>query len=175
YRRGESRYLRLDTLQANLPLHRYRLRDPVMVSLSDSAPTVGALTLLATDGSGMVHVDGQVPSSAPGALAVQVVGLDLHDLYGLISRDTLGVGGDWGLAVQVGGTSAAPTLHGLARLADGRFGDFHAPLVEGVINYGDRRLDANLDLWRTGEDILQIEAQLPFDLAFRGVKQRRIE
>jgi translocation and assembly module TamB len=175
YVKNESRFITFDSLQANLPLHRYRLRDPVTISLVDSALTVGALTLLATDGSGMVRTEGRVPASAPGALTVDVLGLDLHDLYGILGRDTLGVAGDVGLAVQVGGTSTAPTLRGIARLADGRFGDFHAPLVEGVVNYANRRLDANLDLWRTGEDILQIEAHLPLDLAFKGVKNRRLD
>jgi len=173
--RDRSRFITVDTLQADLPLHRYRLRDSVTLSFVDSSMTVGALTLLATDGSGMVRAEGRVPASVPGALTLDVLGLDLHDLYGLLGRDTLGVAGDVGLSVQVGGTSAAPTLRGIGRLADGRFGDFRAPLVEGVVNYGNRRLDTNLDLWRTGEDILQVEAHLPLDLAFTGVKNRRLD
>jgi translocation and assembly module TamB len=173
YQKGKEQFVRLDTLQGTLALHRYRLRDSVTIVLSDSATTVGALTLLATDGSGTVRTEGRVPAAAPGALTVEVLGLDLHDLYAMLGRDTLGVAGDVGLAMQVGGTSKAPTLSGVARLADGRFGDFHAPLVEGVVKYADRRLDANLDLWRTGENILQVEAHLPLDLAFKGAKERR--
>ncbi|HEY8256338.1 MAG TPA: hypothetical protein VIG08_01660, partial [Gemmatimonadales bacterium] len=170
-----TRLVMLDSLQASLALHRYRLRDTVSISLADSAPTVGSLVLLATDGSGLVGTQGKVPGSAPGDLTVDVQGLDLQDLYGLLQRDTTGVAGDVGLALQVGGTAEAPTLRGIARLADGRFGDFQSPLVEGVVNYADRRLDANLDLWRTGENILQVEAHLPLDLAFRGAKQRRLD
>ncbi|HEY8257284.1 MAG TPA: translocation/assembly module TamB domain-containing protein, partial [Gemmatimonadales bacterium] len=170
-----TRFVMVDSLQASLALHRYRLRDTVSISLADSAPTVGSLVLLATDGSGLVGAEGKVPGSAPGNLTVDVQGLDLHDLYGLLQRDTTGVAGDVGLALQVGGTAEAPTLRGIARLADGRFGDFQSPLVEGVVNYEDRRLDANLDLWRTGENILQVEAHLPLDLAFRGAKQRRLD
>ena len=173
--RDKNRLITLDSLRADLSLHRYRLRDSVTLSLADSSMTIGALTLLATDGSGMVQAEGRVPASIPGALTVDVLGLDLHDLYGLIGRDTLGVAGDVGLSMQVGGTSGAPTLRGIGRLADGRFGDFHAPLVEGVVNYANRRLDTNLDLWRTGEDILQVEAHLPLDLAFKGVKSRRLD
>ncbi len=106
---------------------------------------------------------------------MQLLGLDLHDVYGLIQRDTLGVAGEVELDVQVAGTSAAPTFRGITRLADGRFGDFQSPFVQGVLNYGDRRLDVNLDLWRTGERLLQVEAHLPLDLGLTGVEQRQID
>ena len=175
YRRDAGRFLTLDSLQAVLAVHRYRLAQPVTIALADSAPAVGALALIAVDGSGHLRTEGRVPGTAPGDLAVDVQGLDLQDLYGLLQRDTLGVAGDVGLTLQVGGTAADPTLRGIARLSDGRFGDFLAPLVQGVVNYESRRLDANLDLWRTGEDILQVEAHLPLDLAFQGVPKRRLD
>ena len=38
----------------------------------------------------------------------------------------------WDSTCSVGGTAAEPTLRGLARLADARFGDFQAPFVQGV-------------------------------------------
>ncbi len=45
----------------------------------------------------------------------------------------------------------------------------------GVLNYAERRLDANLNLWRTGENILEIEAHLPLDLGLTGVEQRQVD
>jgi translocation and assembly module TamB len=175
YEKGDARLLWVDSLLAKLAVGRYRLDDPVVVSLADSAPSLSPLKLSAVDGSSVLQAVGTLPGKGPGALRLQVLGLDLHDFYALLQRDTLGVGGEVELDLQVGGTSAAPTMRGIARLADGRFGDFQAPFVQGVINYGDRRLDANLDLWRTGENLLQIEAHLPLDLALSGVAQRRIE
>ncbi len=175
YLKDSKQIVRVDTLQARLAAHRYRLTDSVMIALADSAPTIGPLTLVATDGSAVVRTEGKVPGTARGALTIDVQGLDLHDFYALLQRDTTGVAGDVGLSLQVGGTAAAPTLRGLARLADARFGDFHAPFVQGVVNYEDGRLDANLDLWRTGENILQVEAHFPLDLAFRGVRKRRLD
>jgi len=175
YEKGDARLLWVDSLLAKLAVRRYRLDDPVVVSLADSAPSLSPLKLSAEDGSGSVQAVGTVPGKGPGALHLQVLGLDLHDFYALLQRDTLGVGGQVELDLQVGGTSAAPTMRGIARLADGRFGDFQSPFLQGVINYGDRRLDANLDLWRTGENLLQIEAHLPLDLALTGVDQRRID
>ena len=60
-------------------------------------------------------------------------------------------------------------------MGEGRFGEFRAPFIQGVVNYADRRLDANLDLWRTGMRVLEIEGHLPVDLAFRGVEQRQLD
>ena len=175
YAKEDARLLWVDTASAKLAVSRYRLDRPVMVSLADSAPELSPLVLRALDGSSLVEVEGKVPGKAPGDLRIQVLGLDLHDFYGLLQRDTLGVAGQAELDLQVGGTSAAPTFRGLARLADGRFGDFQSPFVQGVLNYADRRLDANLDLWRTGERLLQVEAHLPLDLALTGAEKRQTD
>ncbi|HEX6106005.1 MAG TPA: translocation/assembly module TamB domain-containing protein [Gemmatimonadales bacterium] len=175
HEREEARLLWVDTLLASLPLHRYRLEEPVVIALDQAAPSVSPLTLAAVDGSGLVRLAGSVPSDEPGQLAVQVLGLDLHDFYSLLQRDTLGVAGEIGLDFQVGGTARAPTLRGTARLGEARFGEFRAPFVQGVVNYENQRLDANLDLWRTGARVLEIEAHLPIDLALRGAERRRLD
>ncbi len=175
HEREESRLLWIDTLLAALPSRRYRLEEPVMVALDSAPPTVSPLALTALDGSGGVRLAGAVPGDRPGALAVQVLGLDLHDLYALIQRDTTGVAGEVGLEFQVGGTAEAPTIRGVARLDEARFGEFRAPFVHAVLNYEDRRLDANLNLWRTGNPVLAVEAHLPMDLAFTGAERRRLD
>jgi translocation and assembly module TamB len=66
-------------------------------------------------------------------------------------------------------------LRGTTTLDAARFGDFEAPFVQGVVDYADRKLEANLLLWRTGENVLQIETRLPLDLALRGAKQRQVD
>ncbi|HET9039000.1 MAG TPA: translocation/assembly module TamB domain-containing protein [Gemmatimonadales bacterium] len=175
YAQGDARILRIDTLLAKLAVRRYRLDEPVSIALTDSAPSVTPLQLRSLDGSSTLLTAGRVPGTAPGDLQLQLLGLDVHDVYGLLQRDTSGVSGEIELDLQVGGTSAAPTFRGIARLADGRFGDFQSPFVQGVLNYEQRRLDANLDLWRTGENLLQVEAHLPLDLAFTGAEKRQID
>ncbi len=172
---GDSRLLWVDTLRAALAVRTYRLEAPAVVSLADSAPSLSPLTLRALGGSSVLQAAGRVPGTAAGDLRLQLLGLDLHDFYGLLQRDTLGVAGEIDVNLQVGGTAAAPAFRGIARLADGRFGDFHAPFMQGVLNYEDRRLDANLDLWRTGENVLRVEAHLPLDLALTGAERRRID
>ncbi|MGH7578671.1 MAG: translocation/assembly module TamB domain-containing protein, partial [Gemmatimonadales bacterium] len=165
-----------DSLRAGLPAHAYRLQEPALLSLGGASPSVSPVTLQALDGSGLLRLAGTLPSdAAPGAMALEVVGLDLGDFYGLIQRDTAGVDGELGLSLEIGGTTRAPTFRGTARLGEGRFGTFRAPFVQGVLNYADRRLDANLNLWRTGENILEVEAHLPVDLGLTGVEQRRVD
>jgi Uncharacterized protein conserved in bacteria len=175
YTKGDDRVLGIDSLLAKLAVRRYRLQEPIVMTLSDSAPSVSPATLRALDGSSVLQAAGRVPGKAPGNLSVQLLGLDLHDLYGLLQRDTLGVGGEMELELQIGGTAAAPTFRGLARMADGRFGDFQSPFIQGALNYVDRRLDANLDVWRTGKNLMQVEAHLPLDLALTGVEKRQID
>jgi translocation and assembly module TamB len=175
WRHGQAQVALFDSLAFRLPVHRYRLDESFAVTLSDSAPAVSPLTLRAEDGSGVIQLGGRLPGSSEGSLTVRLLGLDVHDVYGLLQRDTTGIAGDIGLDVHLGGTAEAPTMRGTMSVDAARFGDFQAPFVEGVVNYAGRRLEANLLLWRTGENMLQLETQLPLDLGFRAVKQRRVE
>jgi translocation and assembly module TamB len=175
WRHGQTQVALFDSLAFSLPVHRYRLEESFAVTLSDSAPAVSPLTLRAEDGSGVIQLGGRLPGSSAGSLVVRLLGLDLHDVYGLFQRDTTGIAGEIGLDVRLGGTAEAPTMRGTMSVDAGRFGDFQAPFLEGVVDYADRRLEANLQLWRTGQNVLQVETRLPLDLGFRGVKQRRVE
>jgi translocation and assembly module TamB len=164
-----------DSLTFALPAHHYRLDESFAVTLSDSAPTVSPLTIRAVDGSGLIQVAGRVPGSSSGSLLIRALGLDLHDAYALLQRDTAGVGGQLGLDVRVGGTAESPTLRGSATLDGGQFGNFKAPFLQGVVDYANRRLETDLLLWRTGENVLDVGATLPLDLALKGAKERQVE
>src|SRR3954469_3541662 len=175
WKRGQSRVAWFDSLAFALPTHRYSLDESFAVTLTDSAPAISPLTLRASDGSGLIQLGGRIPGSSQGSLAVRILGLDLHDAYGILQRDTNAVAGTMDLDLQVGGTAEAPTFRGTTTLNAGRFGDFEAPFVQGVVDYAARKLEANLLLWRTGENVLQVETRLPLDLAFRGAKERRVD
>jgi translocation and assembly module TamB len=175
WRRNETQVAVFDSLALALPAHRYRLQESFAVTLSDSAPAVSPVTIRADDGSALIQAAGRVPGSSEGSMLVRVLGLDLHDAYGLLQRDTIGVAGELGLDVRIGGTAEMPTLRGTMTLDGGRFGDFQAPFVQGVVDYADRRLETDLLLWRTGENVLDVGATLPLDLALRGVKERQVE
>ena len=175
WRRGQTQVAMFDSLAFTLPVHRYRLDQSFAVTLSDSAPAISPLTLRSEDGSGLIQMGGRIPGSSEGSLTLRLLGFDLHDIYGLLQRDTTAVAGEVGLEVRVGGTAEAPTLRGTTTLDGGRFGDFESPFLQGVVDYANRKLEANLFLWRTGENVLQIETRLPLDLAMTGVKQRRVD
>jgi hypothetical protein len=175
WRHGQTQVAMFDTLAFALPAHRYRLEESFAVTLSDSAPAVSPVTIRAEDGSALIQLAGRLPGSSSGSMVVRVVGLDLHDAYGLIQRDTLGVSGELGLDVRVGGTAEMPTLRGTGSLEGAKFGDFQAPFLQGVVDYADRRLETDLLLWRSGENVLDVGATLPLDLGLRGVKERQVD
>jgi translocation and assembly module TamB len=175
WRREQTQVAMFDSLAFTLPVHRYRLDQSFAVTLSDSAPAISPLTLRSDDGSGLIQMGGRIPGSSEGSLALRILRFDLHDIYGLLQRDTTAIAGEVGLDVRLGGTAEAPTLRGTTTLDGGRFGDFEAPFLQGVVDYADRKLEANLFLWRTGENVLKIETRLPLDLAISGVKQRRMD
>ena len=109
-------------------------------------------------------------------MSLDVVGLDLGDLYGLLQRDTTGVDGELGMSLEIGGTARMPTFRGTRAARRGALRRFpRRPSCRAWLNYAERRLDANLNLWRTGENILEVEAHLPLDLGFTGVEQRRLD
>jgi translocation and assembly module TamB len=175
WRRGETQVALFDSLSLRLPAHRYSIDQSFAVTLTDSAPDVSPVTMRADDGSAVIQVAGRVPGSSSGSLLVRVLGLDMQDAYGLLQRDTSGIGGAVGLDMRVGGTAEMPTLRGAATLEGGRFGDFQAPFLQGVVDYADRRLETDLLLWRTGENVLDVGATLPLDLAIRGAKKRQVD
>jgi len=175
WRRGETQVALIDSLALRLPAHRYTIDRSFAVTLTDSAPDVSPVTMRADDGSVVIQVAGRVPGSSSGSLLVHVLGLDLQDAYGLLQRDTSGIAGAVGLDMRVGGTAEMPTLRGAATLEGGRFGNFQAPFLQGVVDYADRRLETDLLLWRTGENVLDVGATLPLDLAIRGAKKRQVD
>ncbi|MEO7239451.1 MAG: hypothetical protein ABIZ96_12635, partial [Gemmatimonadales bacterium] len=175
WRHGQTQVAMFDSLSFALPAHRYRAEESFAVTISDSAPAISPVTIRAEDGSGLIQLAGRVPGSSEGSLAIRVLGLDLHDAYGLLQRDTLGVGGELGIDVRVGGTAERPTLRGTMTLDGGKFGDFNAPFLQGVVDYADRRLETNLLLWRSGKNVLDVGATLPLDLALKGATSRQVD
>ncbi len=173
--RGDSTVVVLDSLVATLPEHAWRLDAPVTVTRHRDALRLTPASLTASDGAGQVTLAGTVPRGTPGDLTVGAVGLGMRDVYALLELDTTGVAGTIQLDLAVGGSAAAPTIQGTGSLADLALGDLGSPFVQGIVNYADRRLEANLLLWRTGQPVLRLESELPLDLALQAVPRRQVE
>ncbi len=172
--RSGVRRVAVDSLSARLAAHNWQLESPATVTLSDSAPAVTPFVLSTEDGSGRIAAQGRLPGDTPGELVVDAFGVEMRDVAALL-QDSLGVNGQLGLTLELGGTAASPTIGGNAFFGDGTIGDFRGPLAQALIDYRDRRLAANVFLWRTGSQVLEVEASLPLDLAFREVKRRQID
>jgi autotransporter translocation and assembly factor TamB len=172
---GDSQLVRIDSLVAALPGHDWSLTGPAGIALAGGRVRLAGVTLAASDGSGVITVSGQLPRAVPGDLTISAVGVDLRDVYTLLELDTAGIAGSIQLDVAVGGTARAPTLQGTGSLSDLAVGELGSPFVQGIVNYANRRLDANLLLWRTGAPVLRVESQLPLDLALVPVPRRQVD
>jgi hypothetical protein len=170
---GAQQTVLIDSLAATLLGSAWRLEEAVRLSVGDSALEFSPVHLVTRTGSGLLRFGGRWPGDAPGDVSIEARGLELADVYTLIQRDTAGINGRLGLDLRVGGTAASPTIEGSATLGQVRVGDSRAPFVQAVVDYADRRLDATLRLWDTGEQILDVETSLPVDLAFTEVETRK--
>ncbi len=172
--RERIQWLAIDSLAAQLAAHAWRLDAPTIIAISDSTPDIDSLVLSAMDGSGRITASGRVPGDRPGSLTLDAFGVSLKDLYGLLQRDTAGVGGAAGLSLEVGGTARSPQIRGSVLLEDGVFGEFKAPFAHTVVDYAGQKLQAHAGVFRTGTEVLEVNAELPLDLGFKDVKQRQL-
>ncbi len=167
--------LALDSLHLGFPTQTWRLAAPTALRLEGGGGRFEApLVMETTDGSGALRVEGVLPGETPGELEATLVGLNLGDVYAMLARDTSGVEGQAALDLRLGGTLEAPTLRGNASVAGLIFGDARPPLARAAFDYRDRRLRSRVDLWKTGEPILQVDVSLPIDLALAARSERKL-
>lgn len=174
WKRDRGWVLSLDTLTAKLPLHTWQLVEPADVSIGTDVLRFTTVHLETEDRSGSLEINGELPRQGSGALKVAGQGIALTDFYALMQKDTAGVAGSLSLEVDLTGTRADPTISGNGTAGDLVLGDFRAPFVQGVFDYRQQRLDANLLLWRTGVNVLRVEARLPLNLALTKVRERQL-
>lgn len=175
WHQSEAQRFAVDSFEARLAARRWRLDDPVLISVSDSAPSVSPVTLETDDGSGRLTVAGRFPGQAPGALRVDAFGIGLRDIYGLMQLDTAGVEGAFGFTLGIRGTAREPLIDGNIRLEDAVVRNARVPFAHTVLSYRGRRLTAHAGLIRTGAELFEVNADLPLDLGFTGVKQRLLD
>ena len=173
-RNRENWVLSVDSMTAGLPKHTWRLDAPADIAIGSDVLRFTEVKLVTEDGSGSLVFTGDMPRNSPGRLVIEGKQIALHDIYGLMQRDTTGMAGNLSMDMEFSGTAAEPTLSGSAMLGDLVLRDFRSPFVQGVFDYRNQRLDANLLLWRTGVQVLRVEARLPIDLALKKVPRRQL-
>jgi translocation and assembly module TamB len=175
YARGPAaQRVGVDSLAVLLPGSVWFLERPVQVTIGDSAVALDTLSLKSATGTGRLVLNGEIARHGRADARVYLETFPLAGLYALLQRDTLGVGGAVTATVALGGTRANPTYNGSFALSDGSFGAFRAPFMDGTIAYQNRRLDGEMHLWRSGQQILNVTARLPLDLALTDVTQRQL-
>src|SRR5881296_951019 len=171
---GAALAVGVDSLAVQLPGDVWVLERPTELTVTDSAATVTGLVLQGAYGSGKLVLEGALPTRGRAAAHLQLEGFPLVGLYALLERDTAGVGGTVTATAGLSGTRASPVSSGSFSLSNGAFGEFRAPFVDGTYDYHDRRLRGALHLWRSGQQILDVQAYLPLDLALEPVPRRQL-
>lgn len=167
--------LALDSLLVGMPSQRWQLSEPTAFRLTGGRVELETPVRLATeDGGGALVLTGSVPGSSPGTLEASLVGFDLSDAYAMLSRDTAGVGGFVAVDLRLGGTLEAPTFRGNASVTGLVVADARPPLARVAFDYQDRRLRSRVNLWKTGESILEVDLSLPVDLALAPRTERKL-
>jgi len=169
-----TQHAAIDSLAVLLPSGVWFLERPTMIAFSDSMLHVDSAAIRNSAGAGRLFVDGDVPARGPMRARVALDSFPLTGIYALMESDTLGVAGTVTATVGAGGTRANPLYSGAFAFSNASFGSFHAPFMDGTIDYHGRRLNGEVRLWRAGEQILNVTAHLPLDLALVPVAQRQL-
>ncbi|HUL50281.1 MAG TPA: translocation/assembly module TamB domain-containing protein [Gemmatimonadales bacterium] len=164
----------LDSLAVLLPGGVWVLRQPVEARISDSTVTLGAVTLKSISDSGQIDLSADLPTVGEARAHVDVKQFPLAGVYALAGRDTAGVSGSINATVGLTGTRTSPIYQGSLALSKATVGEFGIPYLDGTFGYRDDHLDAALHLWRSGAEILRINARLPLDLSLRSVENREL-
>jgi hypothetical protein len=147
---------------------------PAVVEFTDSGIDFARTTVTRRGGSGRITLDGRLPFAGTGWLAASIEALPAEDLWMLMQRPYRDVRGEVSGTFLLDGTAAAPTMSLYVSLRQGVFGEFQAPQMLGEWSYKDRRVEGDVRLLRTGEEILNVNVQLPIDLALTDVETRRL-
>jgi translocation and assembly module TamB len=146
-----------------------------VVAVDDSGVTLFGVAFDQTRGGGFAAVHGRVPFSGPGDLTGSVDALPVGDVWLLMQGDHDLVGGEVGGTLRLAGSAELPTFRIDGNLANGVFDRFRPPYIRLVVDYRDQRLDGEVRLVRRGEPILDVEVELPLDLAFAPRERRRLD
>src|SRR6266581_3164537 len=171
---GPTQRAVVDSLALLLPSGVWFLERPTALALGDSMLHVDSAALRSAGGGGRVLVTGDLPARGPINARVALDSFPLTGVYALIESDTLGVAGAVTATVAATGTRANPMFAGAFAFSNASFGSFRAPFMDGIIDYRGRRLNGEVHLWRSGQQVLNVAAHLPLDLALVPVAQRQL-
>ena len=171
---GSTQHAIVDSLAVLLPSGVWFLERPTALTFGDSVLHVDSASLKNAAGAGRLTVSGDLPDRGPIDARVSLDGFPLAGIYALMQSDTLGVAGAVTATMVANGTRANPLYSGSFAFSNASFGSFRAPFMDGIIDYRNRRLNGEVHLWRSGQQVLNVIAHLPVDLALVPVAQRQL-
>jgi hypothetical protein len=173
---GDSgiQHVAVDSLAVLLPSGVWFLERPTALAFSDSVLHLDSASLRHAAGAGRLTISGDLPQRGPINAHVSLDSFPLTGVYALMQQDTLGVAGAVTAAIAASGTRASPAYSGSFAFSNASFGSFRAPFMDGIIDYRNRRLNGEVHLWRSGQQVLNVSVHLPLDLALVPVAQRQL-
>src|SRR5213596_2101727 len=171
---GSTQHAIVDSLAVLLPSGVWFLERPTALAFGDSVLHVDSAALRNAAGAGRLTLSGDLPGHGPINAHVSLDSFPLTGIYALMEHDTLGVAGAVTTTLAANGTRANPTYSGSFAFSNASFGSFKAPFMDGIVDYRNRRLDGEVHLWRSGQQVLNVTAHLPLDLALVSVAQRQL-
>ncbi|OLC06112.1 MAG: hypothetical protein AUH41_13595 [Gemmatimonadetes bacterium 13_1_40CM_66_11] len=171
---GTTQHAVVDSLAVLVPSGVWFLERPTALAFSDSMLHVDSAALKNAAGAGRLALSGDLPVRGPINARVSLDSFPLTGIYALMESDTLGVAGAVTASVSATGTRANPLYSGSFAFSDASFGSFRAPFMDGIIDYRNRRLNGEVHLWRSGQQVLNVTAHLPLDLALVPVAERQL-
>ena len=171
---SQSLAIGLDSLGVQVPGDVWILDQPTELIVTDSAATVTRFALHSVYGSGKLLLAGALPTRGRADAHLQVEAFPFAGVYALLQQDTAGAGGMVTVAAGLSGTRASPVSSGSFSLSNVTIGGFRAPFVDGTFDYNGQRLRGALHLWRSGQQILDVQVHLPLDLALTPVPRRQL-
>ena len=171
---GQTQRAVVDSLALLLPNGVWFLDRPTALALGDSILHVDSAALKSAAGAGRLMLSGDLPARGPINARLSLDSFPLTGVYALMESDTLGVAGAVTATVAATGTRANPIFAGSFAFSNAAFGSFRAPFMDGIIDYSGRRLNGEVHLWRSGQQVLNIVAHLPLDLALVPIAQRQL-
>jgi len=170
---GATRRLTMESLDATFDSLTYELQRPATVQWGDSALAVEDVEVrrLGPDPV-VIRVDGRLPEQGEVDFDLSAEGLDLELLAKVLQREDLDMEGRIDVVAQVGGRARSPTVEASLRAEALRWRRLEVASLDGSLDYSDRVAEIDLTADRDGDVVLDVEGEIPIDLALTPGTER---
>ena len=169
---GGATAVRFDSLVVLLAENVWFLERDAGLTITDSAIVLSDMTLTTASGESRILLTGAVPRRGHAVLDGRIEGLRVKEVRAMAQLPVERASGDISGTFRVSGTGERPVITAELQIQRFTLNDFRAPLTRSSVEYNNRRLAGTVTLEKDGEEILNVDVNLPIDLAFSDVAQR---